>query len=387
MTRRELAGLLVASAVTPAAARAAARPGPTASLVGPEVKQWARAHYRGCENAILPSFTPDFRSLDEDGIRRDVEASIRHGFFASSCTDIGLTLDESKRFSAVVADAAAGRILCGTILQRTTFEENLELLRAAEQAGHAHAFVVYPRGEKPTSEDDVYAWLARLAEATSLGLVLYGTPQPNTARFHPSGMPLAAFRRAADLPNVVAMKLTQTIGMAAASELCDVFSDRLVMNCTNLDHLPVLSRAYGVSMTGQWNVEAVQSPAKPYAVEMLAAFNAGRRDDAMGLYWALAPAYRAIADLQAPLLRNGGHPWAHIKYDQWLVGGNGGLIRPPAGDYVPTLDKAGRDGIANAYRSIAITPREGPEDAFIVGDAAFERGVRPDRAAPLPSYA
>ena len=36
-----------------------------------EKKEWAREHLKGLGGLILPSFTPDFKSLDEDGIRLD----------------------------------------------------------------------------------------------------------------------------------------------------------------------------------------------------------------------------------------------------------------------------------------------------------------------------
>jgi 4-hydroxy-tetrahydrodipicolinate synthase len=44
-------------------------------------KAWALEHYKGMENLFMPSFSPDFKTLDEDGIRHDVRNSIRHGFF------------------------------------------------------------------------------------------------------------------------------------------------------------------------------------------------------------------------------------------------------------------------------------------------------------------
>ena len=34
-----------------------------------ENKQWAHEHLKGMENTLRPSFSPDFKSLDEDGIR------------------------------------------------------------------------------------------------------------------------------------------------------------------------------------------------------------------------------------------------------------------------------------------------------------------------------
>jgi hypothetical protein len=49
-----------------------------------EKKEWAHEHLRGLGGLILPSFTPDFKSLDEEAVRLDVRHSIRQGF--TSCT-------------------------------------------------------------------------------------------------------------------------------------------------------------------------------------------------------------------------------------------------------------------------------------------------------------
>jgi len=49
-----------------------------------------------------------------------------------------------------------------------------------------------------------------------------------------------------------------------------------------------------------------------------------------------------INDTQAPLLPKGGHPWAHMKYYQWAVGGNGGLLPMKTSDAVPAIDAKDR---------------------------------------------
>jgi len=54
-------------------------------------KAWAREHFRGLENFLLPSVTPDFRQLDEDGIRNDVRQAIRQGFVATTVLGTGIS--------------------------------------------------------------------------------------------------------------------------------------------------------------------------------------------------------------------------------------------------------------------------------------------------------
>src|ERR1700742_4306004 len=62
-----------------------------------EKKQWAHEHLKGMENALMPSFSADFRELDEEGIRHDVRQSIKHGFCSSTVTAVGTTAEQRTR--------------------------------------------------------------------------------------------------------------------------------------------------------------------------------------------------------------------------------------------------------------------------------------------------
>jgi len=76
-----------------------------------ELKKWAKEHMVGVENCLFPSFSPDLSKLDEDGIRWDVQQSIRHGFFSTLCAaESGLTFEEARRFVEIVTDEARGKI-------------------------------------------------------------------------------------------------------------------------------------------------------------------------------------------------------------------------------------------------------------------------------------
>ena len=166
-------------------------------------------------------------------------------------------------------------------------------------------------------------------------------------------------------------------------------SDRILIGPASLDLVPILARHYRAQWSGQWIVEAVQSPEKPYAVEFMTCINDGRFDDALKVYWQLEPAYRLVHEIQAPLLVKGGHPWAHMRYFQWCVGGNGGLSRDTkhSQEQVAVLDAAGRQKIVDTYRRIGIEPVGSPEDEFIVGRANYAKGIRRGDLPELPLYA
>jgi dihydrodipicolinate synthase/N-acetylneuraminate lyase len=75
-----------------------------------EAKAWTRAHLRGLEAVIFPSFTPDLSTLDEDGIRFDVNQIIANGFASVlvSPESCGMTFEERKKLVEIVCDEAKG---------------------------------------------------------------------------------------------------------------------------------------------------------------------------------------------------------------------------------------------------------------------------------------
>jgi 4-hydroxy-tetrahydrodipicolinate synthase len=350
---------------------------------GSEHKQWAKQHYAGIENLLLPSFSPNFAELDEAGIRYDVRQSIRQGFFATMCARFNGSLDEYKRVVEIACDEADGRIQVGVNAGRPTVAESVELLAHGKRVGCTHAFVAVRT--KVASEDQLYAAYRTIIEQSKLPVVLYAFRSPGACHLHPSGVPIDVYSRLADLPNVVAVKLTQTLDAVTALQLCERVAGRLLVGPADLSIIPLLARQFPIQWSGQWTVDAVQSPEKPYAVELITAVRRGNWSAAYKAYWALEPAYRAFSELQAPLLRKGSHPWAHMKFHQWVVGGNGGLIREPR-ELEAVLDAAGRSGIREACRSIGITPYDGPDEEFLVGRTNFAKGIRSSDLSAAPWY-
>lgn len=351
-------------------------------------KEWARSHYKGVENAIKMSFSPDFKTLDEEGIRLDVRNSIKHGFFATYCSGHASTMAEKKRFLEIICDEADGRLCVGTTGFLPSLDENFELLAHAEKLGCSHALVGYPRGRNPKSEDEVYEYFRTIIDSTNLGIILYGFRDPDLTRFHPTGMAIETFDRLADLPNVIGMKLTQPINPATAFQLCERLGDRLLMGPANLDQIPLLAKSYNIQWTGQWIVEGVQTPEKPYIVDFMGLVNSGRLTDAMKIYSQMEPAYRLVHEVQGPLLVKGGHPWAHMKYFQWCAGGNGGLPRETGmrPDQVSVLDAKERKTIRDTYKRIGITVPDDPDESFAVGRVNYSNGARISDMPATPLY-
>jgi len=190
-------------------------------------------------------------------------------------------------------------------------------------------------------------------------------------------VPVNVLDRLADDNQVVAIKLMTTLDEAITFELCERVSERILIGCVNLKLFPMLSKHYGAQWSGAWTAEALQSPEKPYVADYVRQLNAGDYAAALQTYHRILPAYQALFAMMAPVLPLGIHPFTQLKYYQWFVGGNGGLLRPSHDprerDFKLTAQQ--RDHIAQAYQQIGIHMSD-PADSYIVGRALHADGKR-----------
>src|SRR5579872_399310 len=175
MNRRRFALSALGAAASAKAADSIAKktvPGPAKS----ERKEWAREHLKGMGNALMPSFAPDFKSLDEEGIRADVRQSIKHGFTSCTVSAVGANASDRKRMMEIVREESAGKIETAVIVGGTA-DAAIESLAEAQKMGCSHGLVTYPAHANPQSEDEVYAHFRKVIDSTSMGILLYGSPE------------------------------------------------------------------------------------------------------------------------------------------------------------------------------------------------------------------
>lgn len=333
-------------------------------------KAWAREHFRGLENCIMPSFTQELRELDEEGIRLDVRLSKKHGFFSSLCAlETGLSTDEKKRMLSIATDEAGDELGIALSLTGETLEENIDMLRHAESAGATHALISYPQAFRPQSQDDVYEFVRALADSTHIGLYLFVSDKFSFHHLHPSGVPFEAYDRLADLDNIVAMKLG---GMDSGMiyECFERYNDRLLVSSVNLGLLPMLRKMYKVQWSGAWTVEALQSPEQPHAVNFMNLLLEDRFEEAMPIYWRLAPALGSMMRVMAPLVPTGTYHWPMLKFYQWLSGGNGGMTRQPC----MRIFERDLQAIRGGLRAVGVDCKD-PNEDFFVGRAELARSA------------
>jgi len=339
-------------------------------------KEWAKEHFKGFENVLMPSFSLDLKTLDEEGIRLDVRKSIEHGFFSTMVAGVSTTLEENKRFIDIAVDEAKGSQMSVAIsASRSGNEaESMKLIQHAEKVGVQHFLLNLPN---EGSQEDLYKYGLKYSEATNMGIYLWMATPHNFKRFSPAKIPYETFDKLADLPNIVALK----VGDPDAATLFEVFeryNSRMLIGALWLPIMPMAIRLYGMQWSGAWTVEALQSPEKPYATDFFRLMSAGKYDEGMKLYWRyLVPGFGAMMARAGPLMASGGKPWEHLKLNQFATGGNGGRMRPdPKFPNLPPVTAQDIKGFKNLLRTIDIKPDDAPDEAFYVGRTAYAKGVR-----------
>ncbi|MBI4447118.1 MAG: hypothetical protein HY645_14585 [Acidobacteria bacterium] len=326
-----------------------------------ERKEWAKENMKGIENILPPSLGRG--GLDEPGIRLDVQQSIKHGFSSTLCPtkEAGLDVEKVKRFLDIVSSEAKGAIRIGVSLSFDTFEEDIQLLQHAEKVGCTHAVLNYPLNFNPASEEEIYHATRNLCDATNLSIVLLGHNEKlDFFRFHPSGIPLELYSRMADIENVVALQMASSES-GLLYECFERLGNRILVSCSFFGMLPLLMEIYGQQWIGGNPFEAFQSPQKRYAVDFFHLLQTGKKDEAMKLYWHLVPAMVVFNQLTSASTQAGADHWPLIKYYQWCVGGNGGLLRGP------NVYQRDFDAIRSAYLAIGIEPAAEPDKEFFAG--------------------
>ncbi|MGH1471421.1 MAG: dihydrodipicolinate synthase family protein [Cellvibrionaceae bacterium] len=349
-------------------------------------KAWAKDNLKGGESFILPSMSPDFKKIDEEGIRRDVRHSIKQGFCSIMPLPIGIDSKTDRLMQNIVSDEAKNKILTVGIIRPGSWKEKKQSIRDMENKGISHVLMYFNPNHK--TQEAIYNEMKTIIENTSLGIILYAKPSSKILHLDPTGLPLSAFERLTKFDNVLGVKFTQTLRPATAYAVAERLGDRLLLGVVDLELMLPLSLKYKMQWTGQWGIDSLQSPKTPWVHQYLDLLRRGKNQEAYELYWRYEPIASHFYQLQAPSLSIGGHPWLHIKYMKWLTGGNGGLLSDlnETPDYVPHLDAEGRKQCREIFDHVGIDITNLPDDAFVVGNAAYERGVRPKDLSAMPQY-
>lgn len=355
-------------------------------------KKLAGEKLKGLLNLFLPTFLADGETLDDEAIRLDVRNSISQGF-AGTLPLPNWTLPADPRwdrFHQIIVDEAQGKLPLHGIVSGRTPEEDIAQLRRFEALG-AEMILLAPKHDPSISEEDLTEAMLKRVRATDMSFIIYAALNKgrNFPHLGPAGQPLNVFDRLADEPNMVAVKISQPVTLTSTLQMCDRLADRLLVAPVNLDFVPLLARHYQMQWSGQWNGEAVQTPTEQIGNQLLAATGAHDFAKADEIMIRMQPVIDHFYKVQVDSIRMGGHPWQHNKYYTWLGGGNGGLLpvdpHSPA-ESIPILTPKDRADMRAAFLASGLTPTDAPEEQFVVGRAAWARGVRPSDLPDLTRY-
>ncbi|MCG8507047.1 MAG: dihydrodipicolinate synthase family protein [Sphingomonadales bacterium] len=325
-----------------------------------EAKMWAAEHWRGVCNVIMPSFTEDLSSLNEEAIRFDVRRNIEHGFWgALLVSECATTADEYRRFMEICVEEAGDK---QTFLMHGTFDtrqQTIEMAQEAERIGMGGVLIGHPNSFYPETEDELYEHIESIAGSTNLCTSLFVTVQMNLTRLHASGYPPAVIRRAAEIPNVVAVKYeVGRPGIAGDLEVYKLLKDTGVLFSDPLEaHSPLTVEYFGQQWMGTSNYE-FWGGAVPEYFDLL---QKREYERAMEIYWRIQPARVARVAIQSTVVGANFIHRALWKYQQWLQGYNGGRMRQPAAKLNDAQMRQMRDALIKSGFDVK---DEGPQDFY-----------------------
>lgn len=182
---------------------------------------------RGTYTVIITPFTEDNSRIDETMLRWLVDFQIAegiHGIIALASNGEFLSLSDEERHDVarIVVEQAAGRVpvVVGTAAENTN--DVIRYTRDAESLGADAAMVLTPY-YCWIDEDEIFAHYQRIAEATSLPIMLYNHPASTVLDMKP---PLVA--RLAEIDNIAYIK-ESTTDIRRVYQINDLCGDKITV--------------------------------------------------------------------------------------------------------------------------------------------------------------
>lgn len=327
-----------------------------------EIRDWARETLEGVINVVIPTFTRDLADVNETATRHDVRRCHELGFLGTLLvSEVNITPEEYLRFTRWAAEEANDEFHLVHHASWSSLEQQVEMARAAEQAGAKLALVSYPPGFYPTDADDIYRHTKTICDATGMGIILFPIPLWGFERIHPSSIAIDVLERLVDdCPNVIAIKAEGGFpSLGGFTEVWYRLSDRVLVTMPVEQHAIPLATIVDMQLIATSNTEYYGSSVP----RMLTMVREGKRDQAMRLFWQIDPA-RAANRTVANTTQTG-HMVNRMawKYQAWLNGFNGGPLRMPTARLVPHEMAAFRRALAASQLDVT----DDPDELFFIG--------------------
>lgn len=328
-----------------------------------EAREWARQNFVGTVAVTHPSFTPDFKNINDNAIRHDILKLKELGYKGSLLVaEVNITPEENARITAVAREVAGPDFGLFFHAIFNTLEENIHAANLASAAGADRALLAYPSAFWPTSYDEVYNYTKEFVDNTEMATMFFPLPAWGFERIHPAGMPVDFVRRVVDsMPSIVAIKAEQGYpGIPGVMEMYHHFRDEVIISCPiEAETIPLMSQL-DFQFSGTANTNWM-SDYYPRAFDLA---NNGRWEEAMELYWKVQPARAAntaVSSTSTPGTNQINR--TQWKYQEWLAGFNGGALRAPA----PKLPDRFMKQLRAALVASGLPVTDAPDEEFVRG--------------------
>jgi 4-hydroxy-tetrahydrodipicolinate synthase len=267
--------------------------------------------FEGSMVAIVTPFRDD--KVDEPALKNLIEWHIKAGTDAIvPCGTTGesatLSMEEHERVVEFTVEVVAGRVpvIAGTGSNSTA--EALRLTKHAEKCGADASLQVTPYYNKPT-QDGIYEHFRKIAENTSLPIILYNIQSRTGVNIQPETM-----ARLAEIENIVGVKEASG-SLSQMSEIVHLCGDKLTL-ISGDDGLTLPVFAIG----GKGVISVSANVAPEDNAQLWDAWKAGNYEKAKQLFYKLLPLNKAMFIETNPI---------PVKSALYLMGKIGPEIRLP----------------------------------------------------------
>ncbi len=160
------------------------------------------------KGSVVPLITPftENDEFDEKTFRKLVDWQIESGSHGISIEGTSgepsaLSLEEREEIYSVTVAAVKGRVPIVAGTGTNNLKETLRLTKKAEALGVDASLVIVPYYNRP-SQDGLYDYFSRVAESTSLPIIIYNIPGRTATNMEPSTMK----RLRANCKNIIGVK-------------------------------------------------------------------------------------------------------------------------------------------------------------------------------------
>jgi len=235
-----------------------------------------KVNWEGIYPAVTTKFNQD-ESLDFATFERNINAQIEAGIdgvvvAGSLGENSTLTHDEKQQLLRSALSASGGRVPVILCIAEQTTSDAIQFVKDAEKNG-ADGFMLLPPMRYPSDDRETVHYLKRVANATSLPIMLYNNPLAYTIMIK-----LDMLAELAELDNIVAIKESSG-DVRYLSDIINRFGDRFTI-LTGVDDLAMEAIVMGAK---GWVAGLVCAfPAETVAIYRL--IQAGRIEEARAIY-------------------------------------------------------------------------------------------------------